>query len=78
MGKKSSEKPEKLSGADGFNKYYGQLYGQRWEALKAAFGKENQPVEYKIPGAEKSYFLDSASVLAALCLPLKGGENILD
>ncbi|EID85344.1 NOL1/NOP2/sun family protein [Treponema sp. JC4] len=78
MGKKSSEKPEKLSGAEGFNKYYGQLYGQRWEALKAAFEKENQPVEYKIPGAEKSYFLDSASVLAALCLPLKGGENILD
>lgn len=78
MGKKSSEKPEKLSGAEGFNKYYGQLYGQRWEALKAAFEKENQPVEYKILGAEKSYFLDSASVLAALCLPLKGGENILD
>ena len=78
MGKKSSEKPEKLSGAEGFDKYYGQLYGQRWEALKAAFEKENQPVEYKIPGAEKSYFLDSASVLAALCLPLKGAENILD
>lgn len=35
-------------------------------------------MEYKIPGAEKSYFLDSASVLAALCLPLKGAERILD
>ena len=29
-------------------------------------------------GAEKSYFLDSASVLAALCLPLEGAEDILD
>lgn len=78
MGKKSAEKPKKLSGAEGFNQYYGELYGERWEALKASFEKENQPVEYKIPGAEKSYFLDSASVLAALCLPLQGAQNILD
>ncbi|WP_027728566.1 RNA methyltransferase [Treponema sp. C6A8] len=78
MGKKSSEKAKKLSGAEGFNQYYGELYGQRWEALKTSFEKENQPVEYKVTGAEKSYFLDSASVLAALCLPLKGAENILD
>ena len=78
MGKKSSEKAEKLSGASGFDKFYAELYGRRWEKLKAAFEKENQAVEYKIPGSEKSYFLDSASVLAALCLPVKGGEKILD
>lgn len=78
MGKKSSEKAEKLSGEQGFDCFYAGLYGERWESLKASFEKENQPVEYKIPGSEKSYFLDSASVLAALCLPVKGGENILD
>lgn len=78
MGKKSAEKPKKLSGEEGFNQYYESIYGIRWEGLKETFAKENQPVEYKIPGAEKSYFLDSASVLAALCLPLKGAERILD
>ena len=78
MGKKSADKAGKLCGEEGFNKYYESIYASRWEGLKACFDKENQPVEYKIPGAEKSYFLDSASVLAALCLPLKGAERILD
>jgi len=72
------QKQNKLSGADGFEEYYSQLYGKRWSAIKDAFTKENQAVEYKVTGAEKSYFLDSASVLAALCLPLKDAENILD
>lgn len=72
------QKPVNLKGKEGFEEYYSQLYGKRWEALKEAFPKENQSVEYKVPGAEKSYFLDSASVLAALCLPVKGAENILD
>ncbi|MCR5189008.1 MAG: RsmB/NOP family class I SAM-dependent RNA methyltransferase [Treponema sp.] len=81
MKKKSADKEnkkEKLSGAQGFESYYSQLYGDRWPGLKEAFFKENQAVSYHIPGAEKEYFLDSASVLAALCLPLKGAENILD
>ena len=69
---------DKLSGPEGFEKYYGELYGSRWESLKEAFKNENRAVEYHVGNAEKSYFLDSASVLAALCLPLKGAENILD
>ncbi len=74
---KSSEK-EKLSGADGFEQYYSSLYGERWQALKASFAGQGSSVEYKIPGAEQSYFLDSASVLAALCLPLDGVCKLLD
>ncbi|MCQ2575968.1 MAG: RsmB/NOP family class I SAM-dependent RNA methyltransferase [Treponema sp.] len=62
---------ENLKGAPAFEKFYSELYGERWELLKKAFFEENTSVEYKIPGGEKSYFLDSASVLAALCLPLK-------
>lgn len=72
------QKKEKLSGADGFDKYYTEIYGERWQKLKESLFTENQAVEYKIPGAEKTYFLDSASVFAALCLPLKGAKNILD
>lgn len=74
MGKKSA----KLSGAEGFEKYYGELYGDRWQALKESFAGEGSAVEYHVTGAQQSYFLDSASVLAALCLPLENAENILD
>lgn len=68
----------KLFGADGFEQYYGELYGNRWQALKDAFVGEGSAVEYHVTGAEESYFLDSASVLAALCLPLEGATDLLD
>ena len=75
MKKKSTDK---LFGAEGFEKYYSELYGERWASIKASFEGEGSAVEYKVPGAEKSYFLDSASVLAALCLPLENATEILD
>ncbi len=82
MGKKSAKAKsagkEKLSGADGFEQYYGELYGERWQALKDSFAGEGSAVEYHVTGAEKSYFLDSASVLAALCLPLNEASDLLD
>lgn len=71
-------KQNKQKGAESFDFYYSNLYGERWPLLKDSLFKENTPVEYKIPGSQKSYFLDSASVLAALCLPVKNAENILD
>lgn len=67
----------KLCGQEGFNQFYSDLFGSRWEALKESFFQENQSVEYKIQNCE-SYFLDSASVFAALCLPLQDAQNILD
>ena len=67
----------KLFGETGFNQFYSDLFGSRWEALKESFFQENQSVEYKIQNCE-SYFLDSASVFAALCLPLQNAQNILD
>ena len=82
MGKKSAKAKasgkEKLSGADGFEQYYGELYGERWQALKESFAGEGSAVEYHVTGAEKSYFLDCASVLAALCLPLENATDLLD
>lgn len=82
MGKKSAKAKasgkEKLSGADGFEQYYGELYGERWQALKESFAGEGSAVEYYVTGAEKKYFLDSASVLAALCLPLEDATDLLD
>lgn len=82
MGKKSAKSKEagkeKLFGAEGFEQYYSELYGDRWQALKESFAGEGSAVEYHVTGAQQSYFLDSASVLAALSLPLEDAENILD
>lgn len=72
------QKSNKLTGAQGFEQFYTQIYGERWNAIKEAFKNENQAVEYKIPGSQKPYYLDAASVFAALCLPVKQAENILD
>ena len=38
----------KLCGQEGFNQFYSDLFGPRWEALKESFFQENQSVEYKI------------------------------
>ena len=80
MGKKAdkNKNPQKLSGRDGFEAYYSSLYGKRWEAIKESFNTEANPSKYQVRGAEKCYYLDSASILAALNLPIKGAENILD
>lgn len=69
---------KKLQGASGFDEYYSSIYGERWSSLKESFSKEAQSVEWKVPGSQKSYFLDSASVLAAVSLPLENSKNILD
>ncbi len=75
---KNKQKKDNFHGEQAFNAYYKDLFAARWEELKHAFFKENQSVEYKIEGAQKSYFLDAASIYAALCLPLNGDFEILD
>lgn len=67
---------EKLRGAIGFEKYYSSIFAARWEALKSALLKEASPVAFD--AGAKTYFLDSASILAALTLPLDGAKKILD
>lgn len=78
MGKKNSRnQPEKLRGADGFEKYYSELFGERWPTLRESLFGETVYAELSCGGAEK-YFLDPASVFAALQLPLEGADHILD
>ena len=67
---------KKLSGQEGFDEYYGTLFGERWAALRGAL---NSPVRYAEWNAgKKSYFLDSGSVRSASSLPLSGAKRILD
>ncbi|MDD7416643.1 MAG: RsmB/NOP family class I SAM-dependent RNA methyltransferase [Treponemataceae bacterium] len=68
---------KKLSGKEAFEQYYSELYGDRWPILKDSFALESRYFEYKIDGY-KSYFLDCASVIAAICLPLNNASKILD
>ena len=67
-----------LRGEQGFNSYYESIFGERWSVLKEALLKEAEPVPYCLSKDLRTYYLDSASILAAASLPLKGAEEILD
>jgi 16S rRNA (cytosine1407-C5)-methyltransferase len=62
-------------GVQEFDAYYGNLYGGRWETLKAALLK---PVEHYHSGGGASYMMDYASVLAARSLRFPPRGLILD
>ena len=74
----AKDKKKSLHGEDAFEEYYSAIYGERWPTLKAALLKESQPKAFKAFDGGPEYFLDSASVLAALSLPLKNAQKILD
>ncbi len=74
---KQKERNKKLSGGEGFETYYSGLFGERWQHIKESFSLEPDYAEWKAGGME-SYFLDSASVRAALSLPLSQARDILD
>jgi len=74
---KQKDKATKLVGAEGFNTYYKNIYGDRWESLKESLLKESDYKEFKA-GGQDSYFLDSGSVRCAVSLPLKNATKILD
>lgn len=72
-----SDRAEKLFGPEGFEQYYSSLFAERWPALKASLAGEPAYAEWNAGGRE-SYFLDAASVRAAVSLPLAGAERVLD
>lgn len=74
---KQKDRNKKLSGAEGFEAYYSNLFDGRWQSIKESFSLEPDYAEWKA-GGEKSYFLDSASVRAAVSLPLENAMDILD
>ncbi|BDC96274.1 RsmB/NOP family class I SAM-dependent RNA methyltransferase [Treponema saccharophilum] len=74
---KQKDRIKKLSGADGFDSYYREIYGERWDGLKNALSGEADHMEFNAGGASP-YFLDSGSIRCAVSLPLSGAERILD
>lgn len=71
-------KKDKLIGEAAFEKYYSEIFKDRWEKLKEAFKKENDYITFQKTGLTKPYYLDSASVTAASMLPLENATDILD
>ena len=74
---KQKEKSKKLVGEAGFDAYYREIYGERWEKLRNALLEKADSREYKVGEAEP-YFLDSGSIRCAVSLPLAGAKKILD
>ncbi len=66
-----------LRGKEGFDIYYEKIFSERWHQLKHSFQNEPCYLDWN-PFAINSYFLDSASVLAAYALPLEESKSILD
>ncbi len=72
---------EKVHGSAGFDTYYRELYGDRWECLKMSLLSESVYAKLDFSDDQSDcqpYFLDPASVCVALCLPVRNAGKILD
>lgn len=64
-------------GADAFQRYYEELFTSRWSALMPALLSD--PVYAALSNClTKPYYLDPASVVAALALGVQPGHDVLD
>ena len=64
-------------GAAEFERFYGELYGERWGELRGALLEGEPPVPF-LRGLLRPYLLDPASVLAAAVLEVRPGHRVLD
>ena len=68
---------EKEDGQQKFEKYYSEIYKDRWISLKQALLQESRPVLLS-DKLQSQYFMDLASIKAAGFLPVKQGDAVLD
>jgi len=73
VGKKSDDR----RGPTAFDRYFQEIYGERWPALRTALAGPGRP-EAHLEGLLKPYFLDGASVRAARALGVVPGDTVLD
>lgn len=79
---KQSKKAQKIFGSSGFDFYYSEIFKNDWAELKTSLLGDNIYVKLQFENCEP-YFLDPASICAALTLPLQSddfaeSEKILD
>jgi len=64
-------------GPEGFERYYGDLFGTRWPGLRTSLLSDSAHVELT-DGLAHGYFLDRASRVVALALEVGHGNRVLD
>jgi 16S rRNA C967 or C1407 C5-methylase (RsmB/RsmF family) len=64
-------------GADAFDAFYGDLFGDRWPQLREALLDTNAAVEFSRNLAQP-YFLDAASLAVAQALSAQPGHDVVD
>lgn len=64
-------------GPEGFDRFYRDMYGPRWDDLHKALAEEPKAIAFT-DGLTKPYFLDYGSFLAASSLETAPGETVLD
>ncbi|MDC7246435.1 MAG: RsmB/NOP family class I SAM-dependent RNA methyltransferase [Sphaerochaetaceae bacterium] len=61
-----------------FDRYYQEIYKERWQTLKTALLAQTTPVAFQYSPSCQPYYLDEASVIAASALPVREGNTVLD
>ena len=64
-------------GGSALDAFYEEHFGSRWQALKAAMLAGDVYCTLRFPQCE-SYYMDPASVVAALCLPVAQAHQVAD
>ncbi len=77
MKQNKNQEKQKYRGQEGFDRYYSELFQERWEPLKQSLLCDTLHASLTFPDRE-TYFMDPASICAALCLPLETAERVLD
>lgn len=72
-----AQKKGSHKGSQGFDVYYSQIYGKRWPNLKSVLAQDVKHTKLT-QGLKLPYYMDEASVIAALMLGVKPGETVLD
>ena len=78
--KQTASAGKALKGAEGFEAYYSNLYKERWPRLREALLLSPRYIALPARNSDTApdYFLDAASVAAALSLPIEENCRILD
>lgn len=73
-------KKSRISGAEAFEQHFGELYGERWPALKAALLVEPRRAHLQNPFSKElqGYTLDEASLAPVRHLNIRPGDQVAD
>ena len=72
-----AKKKQKTTSEEAFESFYSDIYGDRWESLKASMTDEKDTVLLS-DRLLSPYYMDPASIEVAEMLPIEDGNRVLD